>query len=787
MSFKVRKAAVLGAGAMGSRIAAHFANAGVDCLLLDLAAKGETESARNGIVAAAHKALLKSRPPALFTEATLDRVEIGNFDDHLARIAEADWIIEAVVENFDAKRKILTRVNELRRPGTLITTNTSGLPVAKLAEGMSDDFRKHWLGTHFFNPPRHMRLVELIPTPDSDPRIVRFVDQFCSRRLGKVVVYAKDRPNFIANRIFLFSFMHTLRAMREHGLTIEEVDALTGPLVGRPRMATFRLADFTGIDVCLFVAETLHRLVPDDEKRDIYEPPDFLRKMVAQGMVGDKAGRGFYKKVSGKPGSERLVLDLDTLEYHAARRPDIPELEQAAKTRDLSQRIKLLIDSPTPAGKFLWETLSELFLYTAARIPEVTDDILSVDTTMRSGFNWERGIFEIWNGLGVEETVERMRREGRPTPPLVDAVLATPEKSFYHERDVSLTYFDLATRRHQPLVDPVGVVRLSSLHRLKKVLQSNSSADLLDLGDGVVCLEFHSKANSLDEGVFDLLRRTIDDLDAQHRALVIGNDGPNFSVGANLAMLLSWCRAEDWKRIGQTIDDVQTLFRSLRDVSKPVVAAVFGQTLAGGCELALHCDHVQAAAETYMGLVEVGAGLIPAAGGCAELMRRHTAGIEPHRDLTPPTRAVFERIGMAKVSGSAAEARDAKLLRPADRITMNRDHLLADARQAAYQLASASYEPTAQTEVLVGGRGVLAALELELYLMHEARFISDYDRHIGHKLATVLAGGPLSQPGPVSEEYLLGLEKEAFLSLCGEKKTQDRMSHILETGKPLRN
>ncbi|MDA1312860.1 MAG: 3-hydroxyacyl-CoA dehydrogenase/enoyl-CoA hydratase family protein [Acidobacteria bacterium] len=787
MSFNVRKAAVLGAGAMGSRIAAHFANAGVDCLLLDLAAKGETESARNAIVAAAHKALLRSRPPALFTEATLGRLEIGNFDDHLARIAEADWIIEAVVENFDAKRKILARVNELRRPGTLITTNTSGLPVAKLAEGMSDDFRKHWLGTHFFNPPRHMRLIELIPTPDSDPRIVGFVDQFCNRRLGKVVVYAKDRPNFIANRIFLFSVMHTLRTMREHGLTIEEVDALTGPLVGRPRMATFRLADFTGIDVCLFVAETLHRLVPDDEKRDIYEPPDFLRKMVAQGIVGDKAGQGFYKKVGGKRGSDRLVLDLETLEYRSARPPNIPELEQAAKTRDLSQRIKLLIDSPTPAGKFLWETLSELFLYTAARTPEVTDDILSVDTTMRSGFNWQRGIFEIWNGLGVEQTVERMRREGRKIPPLVDAVLATPEKSFYHERDVSLTYFDLATRRHQPLVDPDGVIRLTSLHRLKKVLQSNSSADLLDLGDGIVCLEFHSKANSLDEGVLDLLRRTVDDLAESHRALIIGNDGPNFSVGANLAMLLAWCRAEDWKRIGQAIDDVQALFRSLRDISKPVVAAVFGQTLAGGCELALHCDHVQAAAETYMGLVEVGAGLIPAAGGCAELMRRHTAGIEMNRDLTPPTRTVFERIGMAKVSGSAAEARDAKLLRPSDRVTMNRDHLLADARQAAHQLASASYEPTAPAEVFVGGQGVLAALELELYLMHEARFISDYDRHIGHKLATVLAGGPLSQPSAVSQEYLLGLEKEAFLSLCGEKKTQDRMSHILETGKPLRN
>jgi 3-hydroxyacyl-CoA dehydrogenase len=787
MSFEVRKAAVLGAGTMGSRIAAHLANAGVSCFLLDMAAQGETESARNGIVARAHKALLKSRPPALFTKATLGQIEIGNFDDHLPRLAEADWIIEAVVENFDAKRKILGRVNELRRPGSLITTNTSGLPVAKLAEGMSGDFRKHWLGTHFFNPPRHMRLVELIPTPESDPRVVQFVDDFCDRRLGKVVVYAKDRPNFIANRIFLFSVMHTLRTMREQGLTIEEVDALTGPLVGRPRMATFRLADFTGIDICLFVAETLHRLVPDDEKRDIYQPPDFLRKMVEKGLVGDKAGQGFYKKVKGNRGSDRLVLDLDTLDYRPAQKPQIPELERAGKTRGLAQRIKLLIDSPTPAGKFLWETLSELFLYTAARIPEVTDDIVSVDTTMRSGFNWERGIFEIWNGLGVEETTQRMRNEGRQIPALVDAVLATSEKSFYHQRDVSLTYFDLAAERHEPLVEPDGVVRVSSLHRLNKVLKSNNSADLLDLGDGVVCLEFHSKANSLDQGILDLLREAIDDLGDHHEALVIGNDGTHFSVGANLAMLLEWCRAEDWKRIEQAVDDVQTLFRTLRDLPKPTVAAVFGQTLAGGCELALHCDHIQAAAETYMGLVEVGAGLIPAAGGCTELMRRHTVGLDPRKDLTPATRAVFERIGMAKVSGSAADAREAKLLGPGDRITMNRDRLLCDARQAAHQLANASYEPKPKSEVLVGGQGVLAALELELYLMHEARFISDYDRHIGHKLANVIAGGPLSQPSSVSEEYMLGLEKEAFLSLCGEERTQNRISHILETGKPLRD
>ena len=788
MSLEVRRAAVLGAGTMGSRIAAHLANAGVECLLLDLAAKGQsTEAGRNVIVAKSHKALLKSRPPALFTADTHRRIEVGNFDDHLPRLAEADWIIEAVVENFDAKREILTKVNELRRPGTLITTNTSGLPIGHLAEGMSDDFRKHWLGTHFFNPPRHMRLMELIPTPESDPRVVQSVADFCDRRLGKVVVYANDRPNFIANRIFLFSIMHTLQAMHTHGLTIEEVDALTGPPVGRPRMATFRLADFTGIDVCLFVAETLHRLVPDDEKRDIYQPPDFLRKMVEQGLIGDKGGQGFYKKVKSKGGSERLVLDLETLEYRPARKPALPELADARKIRDLPRRIKALIDSPTPAGRFLWETLSELFLYTAARIPEVTNDIRAVDTTMRSGFNWQQGIFEIWNGLGVEQTVDRMRKEERSIPPLVEAVLETPEKSFYQEEDLSLTYFDVSAKRHQPLVDPEGVIRLASLRRLKRVLKSNDSASLVDLGDGVVCLEFHSKANSLDEGVLALLTETIDDFGDQYRALVIGNDGPNFCVGANLAMLLEWCQAENWQRIEQGIVEVQTIFRTLRDLPKPTVAAVFGQTLGGGCELALYCDHVQAAAETYMGLVEVGAGLIPAGGGCTEMLRRHTAALEPNHDLNPPTRALFERIGMAKVSSSAAEAREWKLLRPSDVITMNRDRLLFDARQAAHLLASTPYQPASRSEILVGGQAALASLQLELYLMHEARYISDYDRHVGAKLAHVLAGGPLTQPSWVSEEYLLGLEKEAFLSLCGEEKAQHRMRHILETGRPLRN
>ena len=788
MISEIRKAAVLGAGTMGSRIAAHLANAGVDCLLLDLAVDGaETPAARNTLVEKSAKGLLKSRPPALFTEAALRRIDTGNLEDDLPRVAEADWIIEAVVENIDVKRELLGKVNRLRKPGTLISSNTSGLPIGRLAEGMSDDFRRHWLGTHFFNPPRHMRLVEIIPAPETDPGVVHFISDFCDQRLGKVVVYANDRPNFIANRIFLFAVMHSIRTMQAQGLSVDQVDALTGSLIGRPRMATFRLADFTGIDVCLSIAETLHRLVPEDEKRNVYDPPEFLRQMAAKGLLGDKAGRGFYKKVKGAKGTGRLVLDLDTLDYRPPQRPSWPILQDAKAVHDTAGRIKLLIDSPTEPGRFLWETLSELFLYTAARVPEITGDIVTIDTTMKSGFNWELGIFEIWHRLGFEETVARMTKEGKVLPPLVEDVLASPEKSFYQEDGGSVSYFDSPTHSHKPLADPPGVMRLASLRRLEHVLKSNQSASLVDLGDGVVCLEFHSKANSLDEQVFAMLREALADLEAKHQALVIGNDGPHFCVGANLAMLLEWCRAGRWKEVENTVTEVQTLFRALRHNPRPTVAAVFGQTLAGGCELALHCDRVHAAAETYMGLVEVGAGLIPAAGGCVELLRRHTEGRTLSDDLTPPTREVFQTIGLAKVANSAAEARDRRFLQSADMVTMNRDRLLADARQTALALAAAGYQPKPAREVLVGGQGVRAALDLELYLMYEARYLSDYDLQIGRKLAHVLAGGPLTQAGVVSEDYLLGLEKEAFLSLCGEQKTLERMEHILKTGKPLRN
>ena len=786
MSREIRKAAVLGAGTMGSRIAAHLANAGVETLLLDLPAPGDTPAERNAITAKALKGLAKSKPPAFFTEASAKKLSIGNFQDDMGRLADVDWIIEAVIEKFDVKRGLLDQVAQVRRPGSLVSSNTSGLPIAKLAEGYPDDFRRHWAGTHFFNPPRHMRLLELIPTPDTDPAVTADFEDFCDRRLGKVVVHAHDRPNFIANRIFLFAVMQTLKTMLDQGLTVEEVDALTGPLIGRPRMATFRLADFTGVDVCLYVAGNLYDLVPEDERREVYAPPEFLKQMVARGMVGDKAGQGFYKKDSKAPGG-RLVLELSSLEYREPQQPAFESVARAMRIPDIGERLRTLFASDDRAGRFLWTTLSELFLYAANRIPEVCDDIVSLDTVMKGGFNWERGIFEMWTAAGVEPTVERMRSEGKPIPPLVERVLASPTKSFYAVDQGKPTYFDLQAGEQRPIPEKPGVLELARLRMAGAPVKSNPGASLWDIGDGVALLEFHSKANSLDSDVFEMLATAIDEVESRFDALVVGNQGENFSVGANLQMILGLIASGDWNELEAAVARVQGLIVSLASCRKPVVSAVHGQALGGGCEILLRSSHVQAAAESYIGLVEVGVGLIPAAGGCTEAMRRATAGLDESDDVTKETIGVFERIGMAQVASSAAEAKEFGYLRPTDDVTMNRDRLLAEAKKAAMALALAGYEPEEPKPILVGGRGVRAALELRLWMMRQAMWASDYDVLVGKKLANVLAGGDLTQTSFVSEEYMLGLEREAFLALCGEQKTRERIEHLLKTGKPLRN
>lgn len=781
----IQKAAVLGAGAMGSRIAAHLANAGVDCLLLDLPVSGAPDSAaRNAIVQKAFDDLGASRPPALFSRNALRHLRIGNFEDDLERIGDADWICEAIVEKMEPKRELLARIDRFRKPGSVVTSNTSGLPIAALSAGRSEDFRKHWFGTHFFNPPRYMRLVELIAAPDTDRRLFAAMADFCERRLGKVVVEAKDRPNFIANRIFLFSIMHTLKTMLKHGLTIEEVDALSGPLIGRPRMAGFGLADFVGIDVCYYVAATIHDLVPEDEQRGVYSPPAFLKEMLAKNMLGDKSGRGFYKKDRQAPGG-RLVLEIDKLDYREMRRPRWDSVDAAAKNPDPSGRIQQLIANEDAPGRFLWDTLSELFLYTAARIPEVTDSLVNVDTVMKAGFNWQKGIFEIWNDLGVEETCERMRADGKALPPLVEKALASPSKSFYAATPDGPTFVDLRSGAHRAVPKTPGVLLLADLKRNAAAVESNRSASLWDMGGGVALCEFHSKANALDADVFSMLGAALQRVESDFDALLIGASGGNFSSGVNLEILLRMCSEGDWSGIGAGMDRMQGLTRSLRGCSKPVIAAIFGRTLGAGCEVALHCAHTQAAAESYMGLVETAVGLIPCAGGCVELLRRHTAGLTPADDVIPATRAAFETIGAAKISGSAAEAAEWKFLRCDDGITMNGDRLLSDAKQAALDLATAGREPAEATALAVGGQQASAALELGLGAPRQG--VSAYDIEIGKRLIRVLCGGRLPGPTAVSEEYLLGLEKEAFLGLCGEERTQQRIGHMLKTGKPLRN
>jgi len=775
----VRKVAVLGAGTMGARIAGHFANAGAECLLLDL----DTPT-----VSRLFEAMQKSRPPALSTPAVARRIRTGTFTEDLAKIAEADWIIEAVVENFDAKRALLQRVDRHRKLGTVVSSNTSGLPIRSLAEGLSHDFQAHWLGTHFFNPPRQMRLVEIIPTPETRPEVVEFARDFCDRRLGKVVVFAKDRPNFIANRIFMFALLHLLKTMQAQRLTIEEVDALTGPLIGRPNTATFRLADFVGVDVCVFVSENLYGLVPEDEKREVFVPPDFLKRMVEKGWIGDKSGQGFFKRIKGPRGSDRLVLNLETFEYEPPKPVDLPGLEAARAIRDTRERIRHLVWRDDRIGRFLWETWSELLLYSAARIPEIADDILSIDATMRHGFNWELGMFEVWDAIGVQESVRRMQVEGRSVPPLVQELVASGGSSFYRQQDRPRSYFDLRTRAFVPIPEPPGVTRLSAVREGDRVLQSNAGASLLELADGILCLEFHSKANSLDPDVLAMLDRAIREIDGRYEGLVIGNEGQNFCAGANLQYLLTVSREKRWDEIRQAVDSTQKAFLALRNSRKPVVAAIFGQTLAGGCELAMHAPRIQALAETYMGLVEVAVGLIPAAGGTKEMLLRWTSAIPPDADPMPFLKEAFETISMARVSSSAMEALEWRFLRAEDPVTMNRDRLIEDARQTALTMAKLGYRPPHTAPLVpVTGRAGFAALKLSLYLMKQARFISEYDARIGERLAYVMAGGDVAGPTSVAESYLLELEREAFLALCGEPKTQERMEHMLKNGKPLRN
>jgi 3-hydroxyacyl-CoA dehydrogenase len=813
---RIHKVAVLGAGTMGARIAAHFANAGVPSLLLDIvppnAPPGADGPARNKIAAAGLDGARKSKPAAFF-EASLSRlVTVGNFDDDLKRLADVDWIIEAVVENLEIKRALLKRVEAIRKPGTIVTTNTSGLPVAKIAEGFSEDFRRSWFGTHFFNPPRYMRLLELIPTPDADRALIDAVTHFCDAQLGKGVVLAKDTPNFIGNRIGTFSVLNVMRLMQEMDLTVEEIDALTGQAVGWPSSATFRTIDLVGLDVLGHVVSNMTQNVHDE--RSELQLPAFFRQMIERKWLGDKTKGGFYKRLKSADGKEdeRMALDWKTLEYHPRQKPKFAVLDMAKNLEDTRARIRMLLgldggggapQKPDKAGAFLWAALSDLWTYSANRIPEISDTVVEIDGAMRQGFSWELGPFEIWDAAGVEATVARMKKEGHPVAANVEKLLASGKKS-WHEDDPNTPsgrkHWDLATGNWQPVAVPAGVwsVEVAIKTKSNGVVKKNSGASLVDLGDGVGCIEFHSKMNALGADIISLVLQTLkpggpgDAFDA----FVVTNDAQNFSVGANLMLLLMGIQEEEWDDVDLGIRQFQGMTQAIKFSPKPVVSAPFGLALGGGCEISLHAAANQPHAELYMGLVEVGVGLLPGGGGCKEMLLRavdSAASIRPDGrgesvELMEAMKKIFETIATGKVSTSADEARGLGFLSSSDRVTMNRERVLSDAKARALELARAGYEPPVmRTNIPAPGENLLAALRMGIYLMRQGGFISDHERKVGTKIAEVLCGGNITPGTPVSEQYLLDLEREAFKSLCGEKKTQERIQFTLKTGKTLRN
>jgi 3-hydroxyacyl-CoA dehydrogenase len=790
---------------MGSRIAAHLANAGIPSFLLDIIPPDADGFARNQVAEAGLTAAVKSKPAAFFDPSLAKLVTAGNFDDNLNWLAECDWIIEAVVENLELKRALLKKVEAVRKPGTIITTNTSGLPVASIAEGMSDDFRRHWFGTHFFNPPRYMRLLELIPTPESDQTAMETIAQFCDVRLGKGIVYAKDTPNFIANRIGTFSVLNVMRIMQEMGLTIEEVDALTGSAVGWPKSATFRTIDMVGLDILGHVVGNMTRNVRD-ERSDL-QLPDFFRQMLERKWLGDKSRGGFYKKQKTAEGEDRLALDWRTLEYQPRGKAKFPALEMAKNIESTPERIRMLLgldggaqQKGDKAAQFLWAALSDLWTYAANRVPEISDSIADIDRAMRLGFNWELGPFELWDAAGVEPTIARMKAEGKPIAANVEKLLASGKKSWYTDAKTSSgrAYFDVVSSDYKPLEVPAGVWAVEVARKSNGVVKRNPGASLIDLGDGVGCIQFHSKMNTIGGDIVQFISQTLkhggagDNFDA----FVITNDAPHFSVGANIMLLLMAVQEEDWDEIDLMIRGFQNMTQAIKFSPKPVVVAPFGMTLGGGCEVSLHAFVRQPHAELYMGLVEVGVGLLPGGGGCKEMTLRAVDAASSIRkdgrgesvELMEAMKKAFETIGMAKVSTSAAEARALGLLNDTDLVTMNRDRLLADAKACALENARLGYKsPVPRTDIPAPGENILATLKLGVHLMRQAEYISDHDQKIGNKVAEVLCGGAVSPGTPVSEQYLLDLEREAFKSLCGERKTQERIQSTLKTGKPLRN
>ena len=795
----IKKVAVLGSGVMGSRIACHFANIGVQVLLLDIVpkeltpaetAKGlslESKSVRNRIVNDALNSAITSNPSPLYDKNFRSRVSTGNFDDDMSKISDFDWVIEVVVENLAVKKIVFEQVEKYRKPGTLVTSNTSGIPIGLMAEGRSEDFKAHFCGSHFFNPPRYLKLLEVIPTPDTNQEVVDFLMHYGDLFLGKTTVLCKDTPAFIANRVGIYAIMNTLHAVLDLGLTVDEVDKLTGPVIGRPKSATFRTIDVVGLDTLLKVANNLHAGLPNDEAVHMFKLPELLVKMDQNKWYGDKTQQGFYKKVKGANGSEIHSLDLNTLEYQAKGKVKFATLEMTKAIDNIKDRFKVLLAGQDKAGEFYRRTFFGLFSYVSYRIPEISDELYRIDAAMCAGFGWDHGPFETWDMLGVKRTLETMVQQGYKPASWIQEMVESGADKFYKVEDGKRKYYDINSKSYKVIPGTEGIIILDNL-RANKLVWGNAGASLIDIGDGVLNLEFHSKMNTLGSEVVEAINKSIAIAEKNHAGMVIANNGPNFSAGANLAMLLMYAIEQEYDEIDMMIRTFQNTIMRARYSSIPVVVAPHGLTFGGACELSLHADRVQIAAETYMGLVEFGVGLIPAGGGTKELTLRVSDNFADGDIQLNGLKNAFLTIGTAKVSTSGQEAFDIGFLRRGDKVSINKNHQITDAKQMVIELAEAGYtQPVQRKDIKVLGKSGLGMVYAGANTMYSGGYMSEYDKFISEKLGYIMCGGDLSAPTLVSEQYLLDLEREAFLSLTGQKKTLERIQHMLTTGKPLRN
>lgn len=800
MNRAIRKVAVVGSGVMGSRIACHFAGIGVQVLLLDIipreltpaeTAKGltlESKQVRNRIVNDALQATLKGKPSSVYTSSVAARIQTGNTEDDLHLISDCDWVIEAVIERLDIKQKVFEQIEKHRKPGTLITTNTSGIPIHMMAEGRSEDFQQHFCGTHFFNPPRYLRLLEIIPAPKTLPAVTDFLMDYGDRFLGKTTVLCKDTPAFIANRVGVFGFMAVFSAMQQLGLNVDETDTLTGPVMGRPKSATFRTGDVVGLDTLVHVAKALPDNVPNDEAKDIFKLPPFLEKMVENKWLGDKTGQGFYKKVKAAGGkSEILTLNLQTMEYGPKVKTKFATLETAKPIDDLQQRLKVLYAGQDKAGEFYRLFHHMLFAYASNRIPEISDELYKIDDALKAGFGWEIGAFESWDVLGVPKVLAAMNAAGIQAAAWVQQMLDKGYTSFYKTENGQRKYYDIKTQSYLPIPGTGSFIILE--HMDEKVVWQNSACKLYDIGDDVVALKWNTKMNTIGGEVLEGVMKSVAIAEQNYKGLVIANSGANFSAGANVGLIFMFAAEQEYDELDMAVRMFQNTTMRLRYSSIPVVVAPQGLTLGGGCEMCLHADAVQAAAESYIGLVELGVGLIPGGGGTKEMVvRASDRNIKEDIELNY-LQQLFINIGTAKVSTSAHEAYELSVLRKGtDAISINADRRIADAKRKVLLLHEQGYtQPAPRNDIKVQGRGGLGGLMSGIHAMWRGNYISDYDKFIAEKLAYVMCGGDLSAPAMVSEQYLLDLERETFLSLCGQKKTLERLQSILQTGKPLRN